>query len=127
MPIPWLSVLKAVPWSEVIGNAPKIAGGARKLWESVGRTKDQSIPPSGSVQPDSGNAPDTRLAILTAEIEQLRQQLHASSELIASLAEQNAQLIARMDQQRRRLKLLAVFVAALAVLISIALFTIASG
>ena len=37
MPIPWLTVLQSVPWSDVISNAPKVAGGAKKLWDSVAR------------------------------------------------------------------------------------------
>jgi hypothetical protein len=28
MAIAWLAVLKSVPWSEVISNAPKVADGA---------------------------------------------------------------------------------------------------
>ena len=35
MAIGWLSVLKSVPWEEVISNAPKVAEGAKKLWKSV--------------------------------------------------------------------------------------------
>jgi hypothetical protein len=39
MPIPWLSILQNVPWSDVIENAPKVAEGARKLWQSVSNRK----------------------------------------------------------------------------------------
>src|SRR5262245_33393504 len=37
MPSPCLTVLQNVPWSDVIKNAPKVADGARKLWQSVGK------------------------------------------------------------------------------------------
>jgi hypothetical protein len=37
MAIGWLTVLKMVPWGEVIENAPKVAIGAKKLWDKVGR------------------------------------------------------------------------------------------
>jgi hypothetical protein len=37
MAIPWLSVIKLVPWGEVISNAPKVAEGAKKLWSAVSR------------------------------------------------------------------------------------------
>ena len=37
MAIGWLAVLKMVPWSDVIENAPKVASGAKKLWNSVGK------------------------------------------------------------------------------------------
>lgn len=33
----WLTVLKMVPWGDVIENAPKVAQGAKKLWSSVGK------------------------------------------------------------------------------------------
>ena len=33
MAIPWLTVLQAVPWGDVIRNAPKVADGAKKLLE----------------------------------------------------------------------------------------------
>ena len=32
----WLHVLKTVPWTQVIKNAPVVADGARKLWQAVG-------------------------------------------------------------------------------------------
>jgi len=46
--IPWMWVLKTVPWSEVIANAPKLVDGARKLWSNVGK---QATAPRG---PDAG-------------------------------------------------------------------------
>ena len=33
MGLSWITVLKAVPWTEVVRNAPAVAEGARKLWE----------------------------------------------------------------------------------------------
>ena len=39
MAIGWLTILKSVPWTEVIKNAPKVAEGARKLWNAVGRQR----------------------------------------------------------------------------------------
>ena len=37
MAIPWLVVLQSVPWTDVIRNAPKVADGAKKLWNTVNR------------------------------------------------------------------------------------------
>ncbi len=36
MAIGWMTVLNLVPWGEVIKNAPAVADGAKKLWDSVG-------------------------------------------------------------------------------------------
>ena len=35
MAIGWLTVLQSVPWSDVVRNAPKVAAGAKKLWDNV--------------------------------------------------------------------------------------------
>ena len=50
MPIPWLTVLQAVPWGEVIRNAPKVAEGARTLW-------NKAAGPATPVPPDAAQAP----------------------------------------------------------------------
>ena len=34
----WVTVLQMVPWGEVIKNAPKVADGAVKLWNSVSKS-----------------------------------------------------------------------------------------
>ena len=52
MGISWMTVLAAVPWTEVIKNAPKVAEGARKLWSSAGR-KGAAAVIIRSVEPDS--------------------------------------------------------------------------
>jgi hypothetical protein len=108
MAIGWLSVLKLVPWGDVIENAPKVANGAKKLWNNVG--KKPAAPPE-PLMPASGmpdDAPDP-VAALQAEVVQLQgavadlqQQMLQSSALIGSLAEQNTQLIARVEVNRKR-------------------------
>jgi len=128
MAIPWLAVLKSVPWTEVIGNAPKVADGAKKLWRGVsGKAPAQAAPKAA---PPPGVAPETQaiaelrkqvdgLAAATAD---LHSQMLASSELIKALAEQNGQLIAGIEANRVRLRwltgaLVAVGAAALAALL----------
>ena len=83
MPIGWLSVLKAVPWTEVITNAPKVADGAKKLWNSVGKKVPQ--PAAGAVPsatPDAGTLTDlqTRLAAVEAAARDLHDQTLADQE-----------------------------------------------
>ena len=105
MPIGWLSVLKAVPWTEVITNAPKVAEGAKKLWSSVGKKVPQ--PAAGaapSATPDADTLTDvqTRLVAVEAAARDLHDQMLASSEVIKALAEQNAQLIRGVEAIRIR-------------------------
>lgn len=119
MAIGWLSVLKMVPWGDVIENAPKVANGAKKLWQNVGK-KPSVAPPAQPVADALGSEPPSvamlqaQVAGLQAAVADLHQQMLASSELIQSLADQNAQLIKRVEVNRVRLLWLTTLVLALA-------------
>ena len=108
MPIPWLTVLQSVPWSDVVRNAPKVAAGAKKLWDNVAHKGAAPQDASDSV---STTETEPTLLSLQAEVKALRagstllrQQLAESSALVTELAEQNTQLIAGMDALRRKQK-----------------------
>ncbi len=126
MAIGWFTVLKNVPWTTVISNAPVVADGARKLWKTVANkrashesdaeaasaTDQQATPPAANQAPL-----DARLGELSQSVDRLEQQMLASSELINALAEQNAQLVERVESNRVRtlwLTRLAAFAAVLA-------------
>ncbi len=110
MAIGWLSVLKTVPWGDVISNAPKVADGAKKLWSSVGRkmpaaqlgaaTENADVP----TQEPAVAEMQLRLAAVEARAAELHEQMRASSELIQALADQNTQLIAGLLACRVRLR-----------------------
>jgi hypothetical protein len=104
MAIGWLTVLKAVPWSEVIHNAPGVVDGAKKLWGTVAR-QPQPAAASSSAEPASNPIAvlEGRVNALEAALADQHAQLLASSELIKALADQNAQLIGRIDALRRML------------------------
>lgn len=108
MAIGWLTILKSVPWTEVIRNAPKVAEGARKLWNAVGKQRavdeaaDAAAPPAASHEPHTLEALEARVAALEAAVSDLHGQMFASSELIKDLAEQNAQLVKRIEANRKR-------------------------
>jgi len=104
MAIGWLTVLKSVPWSEVIQNAPVIADGAKKLWNVVSRQPRQTgtttlpVPAANPIP-----ALEARVGALESALADQHAQLLASSELIKALAEQNSLLIGRIDALRRTL------------------------
>lgn len=50
MAIPWLVVLQSVPWTDVIRNAPKVADGAKKLWNTVNRKTPAQESPTEAVK-----------------------------------------------------------------------------
>jgi protein-tyrosine-phosphatase len=121
MAIGWLSILKNVPWSDVISNAPKVADGAKKLWNATankpaGQKAAAPGASSGSpADPQALAALAARVATLEATTAELHEQMRASSELITALAEQNAQLIKRLEVNRRRVLGLAAITVALVV------------
>lgn len=134
MALSWITVLQAVPWSEVIRNAPKVADGARKLWSTVagkpGDAQDaEEARKAEAPLSDTGLGPqaqamaalERRLADTQADVAQLHEQMLASSELIQALADQNAQLIRRAEANRVR-TLWAGVGAALALALAIAAF-----
>lgn len=127
MPIPWLVVLQAVPWTEVIKNAPKVAEGAKKLWSSVGKkspvqaVSDDNVKRAPLTESESIALLQSRLTAMESELSELHNQMLASSDLIKTLAEQNAQLIKHIEENRVRIKWLAVVVALMVVVVVLSL------
>lgn len=123
MAIGWLTVLQMVPWGDVIENAPKIAAGAKKLWDKVGKKPDAvAVPaPADAAAPDAPTVAQLQaeLAAQQAAVAELHQQMQDCAELIKTLAEQNTQLVKRIESNRKRLLWLALLVLALAITLAI--------
>ena len=62
MAIPWLAVLKIVPWNDVIRNAPQLAETARKLWDASKSGKSGKAPPARSPSFKPGPMVSARLS-----------------------------------------------------------------
>jgi hypothetical protein len=122
MAIGWLSILKAVPWNDVVGNAPKVADGAKKLWEAVARKSavDAEAPAgdSASTAPEARTMAnlEARVGTLAGDVSRLKREMIDSSRLIKALADQNTQLIRRVYWLSR-----ALFAVGLAAVISLIL------
>lgn len=108
MAIGWITLLKTVPWMDVIASAPAVAEGAKKLWRTVAQ-KDPSAagsaPASGALVPklETLAQAQARLMALEATVAELHSQMRASSELIKALADQNTALVKRVEAHRVRL------------------------
>ena len=110
MAIGWLTVLQSVPWSEVVRNAPKVAAGAKKLWGSVANKDEDGVDHSADLEAQSRQPPEhltlgnlqAQIATLQSVAGELQQRLNESTGLITALAEQNAQLIQRIEAMRKR-------------------------
>lgn len=107
MAIGWLAVLKSVPWTDVVSNAPMIADQAKKLWNVIAKKSPSSgaeelvdLPLSTEAQ--SMASLQEKLAVLEVASSKLHDQMLTSSELIKALAEQNTQLIKRIELNRVR-------------------------
>ena len=70
----WVTVLQMVPWGEVIKNAPKVADGAVKLWNSVSKKRVD-----GETESDMT---DVMLATDMAAVEKLEHRLHEAEQTI---------------------------------------------
>ncbi len=110
MAIPWLMVLQSVPWTDVVKNAPKVADGAKKLWNAIGRqtpapdTLVSSETPAVMPEDPALSRLQARLAAVEAATADLHAQMLASSELIKELADQNTQLVQRIEANRVRVQ-----------------------
>jgi hypothetical protein len=115
MALSWLSVLQNVPWKEVMSNAPAVADGAKKLWTTIAKKMPPAAPADA---PFAGEIAELQahISALEAATATLHEQLLATSGVIKTLAEQNTQLIARIEATRRRVLWLTVVTGASALI-----------
>lgn len=117
MPAGWVTVLQMVPWGEVIKNAPKVADGAVKLWNSVSKKKayDETGSEISDVilasDPEAVEKLEHRLHAAEQTISDLQAQVVQSAEVIKELASQNAQLVAQIESNRKAVTVLGVALA----------------
>lgn len=113
MAIAWLTILQSVPWTDVMSNAPRVADGAKKLWNAIGKKShapEMEAPSEHSTLSPEAQAIITlqaQLAAVEVAAADLHDQMLASSELIKALADQNTQLIKRIELNRVRVLWLA--------------------
>lgn len=107
-----ISVLSNIPWGQVVENAPKVADGAARLWNAVTRKKPGQSPDANAKAVVDAAQSDTevmkrRLVAMEEHILRLEEQMGASAELIKALAEQNTQLVRKIELNSVRLLRLA--------------------
>jgi len=118
MAIGWVGMLRLVPWGDVIKAAPELAGTARKLWGAVAKKNPQRDAVNGGDGDDGDDgdegalhAPTSMLARMEhaeTSLAELQAQMLAASEVIATLAQQNAKLVEQTEALRKRLLLQAI-------------------
>ncbi|WP_019916307.1 hypothetical protein [Methyloversatilis discipulorum] len=124
MSISLLGAVKAVPWGDVIAAAPSVVQGANALWERVAKKRKKGEEPSVVAPP--GASDDVRIAALEQAVTELQKEALASSQLIRTLAEQNAQLVGEIGALRLRVSVITIAGTGLLVFVVIALATMLS-
>ena len=127
MAIGWLALLKAVPWGEVVRNAPEIAENAKKLWSTVARRspkQELEVQSVFTADDQEINWLKERLNTIEAANSEFHKQMLASAELMKALADQNTQLINRIEINRVRLLRLAAITVFIGIIAAYCLATI---
>lgn len=105
----WMTALKIIPWGDVLESAPHIVKAAKHLFSA---TKTDA---SGFTEAPSSSAGDglanvdklsKRVRLLETRIVELSDEQKSSTELIKSLAEQNALIVEAIEVFRVRVKIL---------------------
>lgn len=120
-----ITVLSSIPWGQVVDNAPKIADGAAKLWNAVtnrkssNQTRQANAKTTTNVTLSETEMLKDRLVAMEDSVLNLQDQMRVSTELIKALAEQNAQLVQRIDLCSVRVRQLAAATAIAATLLMV--------
>lgn len=112
MAVNWIASLKDVPWSKVIGMAPAIADGGKKLWDRISSRKDGGA--AGETTQSAAQLPVTaaiaafelRLEALEKKSADLREEAVASFDVVRSITEQHTQVVQAVDVLLVRTRLL---------------------
>jgi hypothetical protein len=112
MALPWLTLIKAVPWTDVIEHAPTVLSGAQKLWQRLPGRGPAATPPAPTTpavadagQSLSAQVAELRTGVVAAEqqLAELQARLSDSNALIRDMAEQQARMLAQIEAHRRAL------------------------
>jgi hypothetical protein len=106
MAIGWMTALKIIPWSNVLESAPHIVKAAKHLFSATkAGSENFTAGPSAPAGEDFVSL-NRRVRMMETKIVELREEQKSSAELIKSLAEQNALVVAAIEVFRVRLKIL---------------------
>ena len=99
----WITVLKIIPWKDVLENAPHIAKASKNLYAGTKNNTSSSSGTAGSSAPRSDNGKkesrDSRLHEIEREVLDL-------NSVVRSLAKQNVRIVEAIEVLRIRSKIL---------------------
>ena len=120
MAIGWLTIFKAIPWSDVVAAAPTVVKGARKLVDAVRKRGGEGEAPDDPAG-EAATDPVVRLQRMEARIEELEGRQQAALALVESMAEQQEKLVSAVEVLRLRSKFLLLLSVMLALSVALAL------
>jgi len=118
-----ITVLSNIPWGQVLETAPKVADAAEKLWNVVtsrkksGQARETNTKAVADAAQSETEVLKIRLSAMDEHVLSLEDQMRASTELIKALAEQNSQLVRRIELNSVRLLRLAAAAAIVAIVL----------
>jgi hypothetical protein len=108
MAIGWMTALKIIPWADVLESAPHIVKAAKHLFSAT-KADASTFAESSSESSTGDNSQinlNKRIRLVETRILELSDEQKSSTELIKSLAEQNALIVEAIEVFRVRIKLL---------------------
>ena len=124
-----LTVLSAIPWGQVVDNAPKVLESASRLWDSVSGRNDKGADHVKLAHQPAMSETEllkAEVSALAGSVKTLEEQMQASTLLIKDLAEQNTLLVKRVELSRvKHLRLVAAMGVAMAGLLVLFVFHVA--
>lgn len=123
----WMTALKIIPWGEVLESAPHIVKAAKHLFSATKTDAGGFAEASNSSSGDGFANVDKRIRLLETRIIELSDEQKSSTELIKSLAEQNALIVEAIEVFRVRVKILLVACISLVVVLAGLVFWLMMG
>ena len=98
----WITVLKIIPWKDVLENAPHIAKAAKNLYDGTKTHTSSSGPADSSASTsDSGNKKSTDF-----HLHEIKREVSDLNSVVRSLAKQNVRIVEAIEVLRIRSKIL---------------------
>ena len=98
----WITVLKIIPWKDVLENAPHIAKAAKNLYAGTrNNTSSSGATDSSAPTSDSGNKDSTDF-----RLQEIEREILDLNSVVRSLAKQNVRIVEAIEVLRIRSKIL---------------------
>lgn len=99
----WITVLKIIPWKDVLENAPRIAKAARSLYAG---TKNNTSFSSGTTDSSTFTSKNENKESRDFRLHKIEREILDLNNVVRSLAKQNVRIVEAIEVLRIRSKIL---------------------